>query len=140
VSNSHAERLARLAAERQSQRQVLTSTVFPGDDAYNASDIVGVRPIRHPNDEDKDKDYSEDNDIDYDVQDEVDNEDEEEEGGDLLENAEQDYQRIDALDTYGTEGINDTEYDRIAEDQRRAAEKELAWRVLLSCSSHQTPY
>jgi len=53
---------------------------------------------------------------------------EEEDGEDLLENAEQDYQRIDALDHYGTEGIDDTVYDAIDVDQRRAAERELASR------------
>ena len=77
-SNSRAERLARLAAERRSQRQALsvtnqprprqaptTSTVFPGDDAYDTSDIAGMRPIIHTNDDDNDDDYSEDNDMDY---------------------------------------------------------------------------
>ena len=53
---------------------------------------------------------------------------EEEDGEDLLENAERDYQRIEALDTYGAEGLDDQEYDLIAPDQRRAAEAALARR------------
>ena len=52
-------------------------------------------------------------------------EEEEEDGEDLLENAERDYQRIEALDTYGTEGIDDRDYDGMDIDQRRAAEAEL---------------
>ena len=43
----------------------------------------------------------------------------------MLENAERDYQRIEALDTYGTEGIDDREYDSMDIDQRRAAEAAL---------------
>lgn len=50
---------------------------------------------------------------------------EEEDGEDLLENAQRDYQRIEALDTYGTEGIDDGEYDMIDRDQRALAEREL---------------
>jgi len=58
-----------------------------------------------------------------DVQDE-----EEEEGEDLIENAMRDYQRIDALDTYGTEGIDDREYDGMDRETRLAAEAEIARR------------
>lgn len=50
---------------------------------------------------------------------------EEEEGEDLLENAERDYQYIEALDTYGTEGIDDRDYEAMDYDQRKAAEEEL---------------
>jgi DNA replication licensing factor MCM2 len=53
---------------------------------------------------------------------------EEEDGEDLLENAERDYQRIEALDTYGTEGIDDNDYGLIDTEQREAAERELARR------------
>ena len=53
---------------------------------------------------------------------------EEEDGEDLLENMERDYQRIEALDTYGTEGIDDRDFGAMDEEQRRAAEKELARR------------
>ena len=52
-------------------------------------------------------------------------EEEEEDGEDLMDNAERDYQRIEALDTYGTEGIDDREYDHIDDDERRAAEAEM---------------
>lgn len=50
---------------------------------------------------------------------------EEEDGEDLIENAERDYQRIEALDTYGTEGIDDRDYGLIGDEQRHAAEKEI---------------
>ena len=53
---------------------------------------------------------------------------EEEEGEDLLEHAERDYQRIEALDTYGREGLDDRDFDSMDVDQRRAAERELAHR------------
>jgi DNA replication licensing factor MCM2 len=53
-------------------------------------------------------------------------EEEEEDGEDLLENAARDYQRIDALDTYGPEGLDDDgDYDVITRDQRLAAEQQL---------------
>ena len=46
----------------------------------------------------------------------------------MLDNAERDYQRIEAFDTYGTEGLDDGDYDEMDIDQRRAAEQELARR------------
>jgi DNA replication licensing factor MCM2 len=52
---------------------------------------------------------------------------EEDEGEALLENVQHDYQRIDALDTYGTEGMDYAEYD-IDPEHREAAEQELARR------------
>jgi DNA replication licensing factor MCM2 len=53
---------------------------------------------------------------------------EEEEGEDLLENAERDYQRIDALDHYGTEGMDERDYGGMDMEERRAAEAELTVR------------
>jgi len=53
---------------------------------------------------------------------------EEGEGEDLVENAARDYQRIDALDTYGREGIDDRDYGMMGADERAAAEAELARR------------
>ena len=64
--------------------------------------------------------------IDMDVDDM--NEEEEEEGEDLIENAMKDYQRIDALDTYGSEGIDDRDYDSMDPEARLAAEAEIARR------------
>jgi Mini-chromosome maintenance protein 2 len=44
----------------------------------------------------------------------------------LPENAARDYQRIDALDTYGPEGLDDEgDYDVISREQRLAAEQQL---------------
>jgi hypothetical protein len=54
--------------------------------------------------------------------------DEEGEGEDLLENAMRDYQRIEALDTYGREGIDDRDYGQMGVEERAAAEAELAQR------------
>ena len=58
-------------------------------------------------------------------EDDVDDNEEEEDGEDLMENMERDYQRIEALDTYGTEGLDDREYDPLDRDARVAAEREL---------------
>ena len=67
-----------------------------------------------------------DDEIDEDADDYV--EEEEEDGEDLIDNAERDYQPIAALDTYGAEGIDDREYGAMDDEQRRAAEAELAIR------------
>ena len=53
---------------------------------------------------------------------------EEGEGEDLLENAMRDYQRIEALDTYGREGIDDRNFGQMGVEERAAAEAELALR------------
>jgi hypothetical protein len=53
---------------------------------------------------------------------------EEGEGEDLIENAARDYQRIEALDTYGREGIDDRDYGQMGAEERTAAEAELARR------------
>ena len=83
---------------------------------------------------DNDQDDEVDRDYDYDYKDpnanDNDNEDnyqdeEEEDGEDLLDNAEKDYQRIEALDTYGREGIDDRNYDNMDEDTRREVEAKL---------------
>ena len=39
-----------------------------------------------------------------------------------------DYQRIEALDTYGREGIDDRDYGQMGVEERAAAEAELALR------------
>lgn len=49
-------------------------------------------------------------------------EEEDEEGEDLMDNAAKDYQPIAALDTYGTEDIDDREYDNMDAGERYAAE------------------
>ncbi|OQS03772.1 DNA replication licensing factor Mcm2 [Thraustotheca clavata] len=51
--------------------------------------------------------------------------DEESEGEDLLENAEGDYRRMDALDTYDIGQLDDRRYDTIDEETRRRVEEEL---------------
>jgi DNA replication licensing factor MCM2 len=80
-------------------------------------------PVDDPDDDDDDGNPPED-DVDdrfADVE-----EEEEEDGEDLLENAARDYQRIDALDTYGPEGLDDeNEYDLMTREQRLAAEQQL---------------
>lgn len=117
--DSRAARLERRAAERRARAAAAANappdespTLYPGDDGYQAT--VESQPIQDNvilgND---DEDYREE---------------EEEDGEDLLDNAERDYQRIAALDTYGTEGLDDREYDAMDIDQRRAVEQELARR------------
>jgi len=51
-----------------------------------------------------------------------DDDEEEEDGEDLMDNAMKDYQPIAALDTYGTEDIDNRQYDDMNVDQRYAAE------------------
>ena len=103
------ERLNRRSAQRRHGRTREPTTVFPGDDGYQATVDAQEEVLQ-----------------DYIVQDE--DYEEEEEGEDLMENIEKDYQRIEALDTYGTEGIDDREYEAMDFEQRRAAEAELARR------------
>jgi DNA replication licensing factor MCM2 len=123
-SSSRADRVAllqRRAAERRRQRQLQEEVA----DLVQAEEF---QPVDNPNQEYPSEDDEEDQDHDYQVEahDEQQEEEEEEEGEDLLENAERDYQRIEALDTYGTEGIDDREYGVMDMEQRRAAEAELA--------------
>ena len=128
--NGRAARLARRAAQRRrlnqdSQDNSNNNIRLLGDDDneenQNAMDI----------DEDENNNESvvdEDEDgVDYQVA-PVDEEEEEEDGEDLMDNAERDYQRIEALDTYGTEGLDDTDYAAATTEERHAAEAELARR------------
>jgi DNA replication licensing factor MCM2 len=108
TDDARAERLERRAAERRSRRE--PTTLFPGDDGYQATVDAQEEVVQ-----------------DYIVQDE-DYEEEEEDGEDLLDNMEKDYQRIEALDTYGSEGLDDRDYEAMDFDQRHAAEAELARR------------
>ena len=132
-NNDQSSRRARLeqrAAERRRQRQEqqLRDEVLElaGDDPNEFRDVDD-----NNNDDESvgDADYEEDQDHDYDeTAGAVAAEEEEEEGEDLLEHAERDYQRIEALDTYGTEGLDDRDYDDMDVDTRRAAEREIARR------------
>lgn len=47
----------------------------------------------------------------------------------MLENAARDYQRIEALDNYGTEDIDDRQYDAMTAEERAAAEREITRRT-----------
>lgn len=129
-----ARRRRRLAAElRELQEQ--QRTFFPNDELYNAAaetTAVDDDDQSRPESED-DGDYVDgENDnipeegVNY-ILGDPDNE-EEGEGEDLLENAFQDYQRIEALDTYGREGIDDREYNSMTLEERMAAEQKIALR------------
>jgi DNA replication licensing factor MCM2 len=107
TEGARAERLERRAAERRSRRESIT--LFPGDDGYQATVDAQEEVVQ-----------------DYIVEDE--DYEEEEDGEDLLDNMEKDYQRIEALDNYGSEGLDDRDYEAMDFDQRRAAEAELARR------------
>ena len=129
--SARAQLLERRAAERRRQRSRLLMEVAD----LQAEEFV---PVDTNNDNDNDNndnasDLDDAVDDDYDYKDVVapnnnDNEEEEEEGEDLMENAERDYQRIEALDTYGTEGIDNRDYDLLDVEQRRAVEAQLAAR------------
>ena len=108
----------RAASMAQQRRQPVT--VFPGDSVYEA---ITADPDDAPSEEENDGDHDADHDADLEYQ-----EEEEEEGEDLMDNAERDYQRIEALDQYGEEGIDDKEYEAMNMDERRAAEAQLAHR------------
>lgn len=109
-----ASRLAALAARRRrSIEQEVLQLAGDGDEDYE--EIPDPRIVR-------------DDDDDYDDDAAAALFDDEDDGEDLLDNAERDYQHIPALDTYGTEGLDDTEYDTMDRAQRRAVERELARR------------
>ena len=130
-NDERARRLARLeqrAAQRRRRREqelqneVLELAGDNPDEFHNPDDDEQ----QQDNDDDAvgDADMEEDQDQDYNVA----MAEEEEDGEDLIENADRDYQRIDALDHYGAEGLDDREYDAMDVDQRRAAEQEIARR------------
>lgn len=114
-NEGRAARLARRAAQRRSQ-------------AAAAQQQQRIRLMGDDDDDDDDgnpvPEDDEDDPVDEDYDAAIAN-DEEEEGEDLIENAERDYQRIEALDTYGTEGIDDREYHMMDDEERRAAEAEM---------------
>jgi DNA replication licensing factor MCM2 len=139
-STQHENRLQRAAlleqraAENRSRRQAqkLHQEVLElaGDNPNEFQNVDDVSNTNNNNDDDSvgDADMEEDQDYDYAADgNNHDNDDavqleEEEDGEDLLENAERDYQKIAALDTYVTDGLDDREYDEMDVDQRRAAE------------------
>ena len=131
-------------AERKRLRllkEVRDLAIFPGDDNYQAMSGLNNdtnNDIDDMDDDESDGDYQDENAADGDNDnyenegirylDAEENEEEEGEGEDLLENMMDDYQRIESLDTYGREGIDDREYDEIDYDQRMAAEAIIAKR------------
>ena len=131
-------RQRRLQAEIRDLEQQQT-TFFPNDDNYTATNTTAI-----DSEEEVDDDYVEgegDGEGEgEDGQEEVTGAgdgvnyimdqgmEEEGEGEDLLDNAFQDYQRIDALDTYGTEGIDDRDYRQMGLEERLAAEGQIAGR------------
>jgi DNA replication licensing factor MCM2 len=135
TSSSRANRLAALAARRRQRRMDLQQEVLQlaGDTSETAAAATPSFHARNrPHDDLDDAVGTDDDDDEYN---QVSpsrgvgvNDDEDEEGEDLIENAERDYQRIAALDTYGTEGMDDAEYDRIDPQAREAAEREIARR------------
>lgn len=116
--SSRRQLMERLAAERRRQRRDVELRREVAE--LQAEEFTPVEADPSPPPSDVDDDVDEDHDIDEGYVQE-----EEEDGEDLLENADRDYQRIDALDNYGTEGIDDRMYDNMDYEQRRAAETEL---------------
>ena len=126
--NGRAARLARRAAQR---RRLNNNESQATNNHNNNIRLLGDDDEEGNQDNDLDENedldntsINEDDDVDYRVA----QAEEEEDGEDLLENAERDYQRIEALDTYGTEGLDDTEYAAATQAERQAAEAELARR------------
>jgi DNA replication licensing factor MCM2 len=127
-NSSRASLLERRSAERRRQRrqaeiqreaaELQAEDFHPVDDDYLATsdNDEGNGDIDDAVDHDADDEYLEAA------------AEEEEDGEDLIENAERDYQPIAALDSYGREGIDDRDFDMMDEETRRAAEAELAVR------------
>ena len=137
-----ARRQRRLQKELRDLKEQQSRVYFPGDDNYQdmTTEAIPDVPIvddtiidednMENEDEDEDGDYVEPEErrtrIDF-----LQNEQEQEgEGEDLLENAYTDYQRIDALDTYGTEGLDEGDYGAMNMDERMEAEAVIAQREL----------
>ncbi len=134
----------RLLKEVRDLEQSGQNLLFPGDERYQTISEMTNDDNGNNDDSADDGDYIDDDEADVDALvngnpdrdqqdgirylDPLENEEEEGEGEDLLENMHQDYQRIEALDTYGREGIDDRDYEEIDFDQREAAEAEIAKR------------
>jgi DNA replication licensing factor MCM2 len=121
---SRLARIERRAAQRRRQRELKEEV----DGLRLAGEDDDYRNV-------EDEEVKSDDDGGGAADDEVDNADvdallaaEEDDGEDLLDNAERDYQRIEALDTYGTEGMDDRDYDNMDTDARQAAEATLSRR------------
>jgi DNA replication licensing factor MCM2 len=133
-ANARAQLLERRSAERrQRRRQAAIQNEVADLNANLIGDAGEFEPVAAETPPQSDVDDEEDHDADYDVNGNGNDNDnynpeEEEDGEDLLENAERDYQRIEALDTYGTEGMDNRDYGAMDMDTRRAAESELAGR------------
>mmetsp|Transcript_21970 Transcript_21970/g.61098 ORF Transcript_21970/g.61098 Transcript_21970/m.61098 type:complete len:1043 (+) Transcript_21970:266-3394(+) len=93
-----------------------------GDDDYDGNGNGNGNEV----DDEIDRDYDYDRGVGMNNADDYQDDDEEEDDGeDLLDKAERDYQRIDALDNYGREGIDDRDYDELDTDARREVEAKL---------------
>lgn len=125
-TDSRAARLAQRAAQRRRLQE--ERVVLAGDDADEAEQ--GAVTLPDENDNDDLDDAIDDGDVDAMVSGAARRgEEEEEDGEDLMDNAERDYQHIAALDTYGTEGLDDEgDYDELNYEERRAAEAAMARR------------
>lgn len=129
--DSRVARLEHRAAERRRQRQSQSEREPQSPVLYEGGETTAVDDNDNNNGDDVDVDDALDNDNDLDFNgdnNEDDVEEEEQDGEDLLDNAERDYQRIEALDTYGTEGLDDRNFDNMNIDERRSAEQELSRR------------
>lgn len=116
VTSNNNDRAARMAALARRRRRSLQQEVFQlAGESEDYEEIPENIPVNDDEEEDEEADPTA-------------LLEEEEDGEDLLENAERDYQRIEALDTYGTEGIDDSDYGIIDQEQREAADRELARR------------
>jgi len=144
-STTRQERLRRELQELQEHQR----TLFPDDplfqDLHRTTQVNDAERGARSDDDDVDSEEDEDYDgvvVSKDEEDDGDDYDDwqgdeaqffrreggaedEDEGEDLMENIEDDYQHIPALDTYGKEGIDEREYDQMDYDQRLQAEEVL---------------
>ena len=114
-NDGRAARLAALAARRR-RTQIQQELIELAGDGEDFVEIPDREEVQDDDEDDMNQDEF------------VQVEEEEEDGEDLIENAERDYQRIEALDTYGAEGIDDADYDPLDRETRDAAEREIARR------------
>jgi len=127
TNNPRAARIAALARRRRRQQELRNEVLqLAGDRGDDFEEVADRRVVPDEDDEAlEDNRHNDDDDDEAMLQLQQQDEDEEEDGEDLLDNAERDYQHIAALDTYGTEGIDDRDYDSMDVEQRRAVEREL---------------
>lgn len=109
------------------RRRIIADDLSDDDDKDET--VLDENEVQSEGDDGMDLDKDLDNDDDfYDDLNDDEEEDLEDEGEDLLDNAMKDYTRIEALDTYGSEGIDNREFSEMTREERLAVEADLDMR------------